>query len=169
MSNVIAVLGSSRKNGNTQKVLEAVLSACPAQFIDLSDLRISSYRYDYKTLNDDFFPLSEQLTKADKIILATPVYWYAMSAQMKTFIDRFSDLITRRKPVGRALAGRQLYVVSTGYDEVLPNGFEVPFSRTAEYFAMRWGGTFYAQVIADVTTENMETAEVFGRAILDSK
>jgi multimeric flavodoxin WrbA len=29
----------------------------------------------------------------DQIILATPIYWYAVSAAMKNFLDRLSDLL----------------------------------------------------------------------------
>jgi multimeric flavodoxin WrbA len=34
-------------------------------------------------------PLYEQITSADLLVLATPVYWYGPTALMKAFIDRF--------------------------------------------------------------------------------
>jgi multimeric flavodoxin WrbA len=37
---------------------------------------------------DDMAELMEQLRAADVIVLATPVYYYNVNAQMKTFIDR---------------------------------------------------------------------------------
>lgn len=37
---------------------------------------------------DDAAELVEKMIEADVIVLATPVYFYTMSAQMKTFIDR---------------------------------------------------------------------------------
>lgn len=37
---------------------------------------------------DDMGPLLESMTKADVIVMATPVYFYTMCAQMKTVIDR---------------------------------------------------------------------------------
>ena len=33
-------------------------------------------------------PLLEKIKKADVLVLATPVYFYTMCAQLKTFIDR---------------------------------------------------------------------------------
>ena len=38
---------------------------------------------------DDAREIIEKMVKADVIVLASPVYFYAMSAQMKTLIDRF--------------------------------------------------------------------------------
>ena len=38
--------------------------------------------------NDDMAEIIEQMIKADVIVLATPVYFYTMDAQMKTLIDR---------------------------------------------------------------------------------
>lgn len=38
--------------------------------------------------HDDMTELIEKLLAADVIVLATPVYFYSMDAQMKTFIDR---------------------------------------------------------------------------------
>ncbi len=38
---------------------------------------------------DDFAPLREQLLAADAIVLATPIYYFGVSAQLKTVVDRF--------------------------------------------------------------------------------
>ena len=43
----------------------------------------------YCKINDDMTPLYDKLFENDIIILATPVYWYGPSAQLKTFIDRW--------------------------------------------------------------------------------
>ncbi len=43
----------------------------------------------YCKINDDMAPLYDKLFESDVIILATPVYWYGPSAQLKTFIDRW--------------------------------------------------------------------------------
>lgn len=37
---------------------------------------------------DDMKPLLEKMIKADVVVLATPVYFYSMDGQLKTFIDR---------------------------------------------------------------------------------
>lgn len=53
------------------------------------------------------------------IILATPVYWYSMSALMKTFIDRWGDLLDIRKDIGRRLTNKELYII-TSFGESMP-------------------------------------------------
>lgn len=41
---------------------------------------------------DDFAPLREKLLAADAIVLATPVYYFGVSAQIKSVIDRFYSI-----------------------------------------------------------------------------
>jgi multimeric flavodoxin WrbA len=76
------------------------------------------------------------------IILATPVYWYTMSALMKTFIDRWSDLLDIRKDLGRRLAHKELFVI-TSYGTSIPKGFEDAFSQTCSYLDMQYKGCLY--------------------------
>ena len=40
-------------------------------------------------LHDDFDGLRERILSADMLVLATPLYYYGMTAQLKTVIDRF--------------------------------------------------------------------------------
>jgi len=40
-------------------------------------------------LSDDFDDLREQILSADMLVFATPLYYYGMTAQLKTVIDRF--------------------------------------------------------------------------------
>jgi len=40
-------------------------------------------------LKDDMAPLYSKLRKADAIVMATPVYWFTVSAQTKLFMDRW--------------------------------------------------------------------------------
>ncbi|MDZ7768601.1 MAG: NAD(P)H-dependent oxidoreductase [Woeseiaceae bacterium] len=75
--------------------------------------------------------------------MATPLYWYSTSATMKRFVDRLSDLVAFRKPLGRALAGRHLFVAATSTDPELPAGFEQTFRSTTEYLDMAWGGCLH--------------------------
>jgi multimeric flavodoxin WrbA len=86
------------------------------------------------------------MTEVKNIVFATPVYWYAMSGVMKIFFDRLSDLISTSKPLGRGLAGKSVYLFSTGSELEMPDGFEVPFKRTAEYFDMNYVKSIYVSV-----------------------
>ncbi|MFZ0565396.1 MAG: NAD(P)H-dependent oxidoreductase [Chlamydiales bacterium] len=141
-SNPIIILGSSRSKGDTHTAVQMIVREIPVPIIDLNKLNISYYDYDNRNRNDDFISLAEQMVEHSPIILATPVYWYSMSAIMKTFIDRWSDLIGFRKDLGRRLAGKKLFLI-TSYGTILPKGFEDPFSQTCSYLEMLYGGCFY--------------------------
>ena len=110
--------------------------------VNLGKLNISAFDYSHKNAEDDYLPLMERILQHDPIILATPVYWYSMSAIMKIFIDRLSDCIIIRKDIGRRLAGKSLYVLAS-YSTTLPDGFEATFRQTCEYMAMHYGGCFF--------------------------
>ena len=142
---VAAVLGSARRDGHAARLLDAVLDGRPAQRFDLAALRVGDYAYG-QSADDDFVAVARAVVEADAVVLATPVYWYAMSAPLKRFVDRLTDLVTVRKPLGRRLAGRTLWLVACGSDPALPEGFEVPFERTAAYFDMDYGGALYLAV-----------------------
>ena len=142
----IVIFGSARGDGDTKAAVLQVLHGIAYDFIDLATLQISAYDYEHKNQNDDFLPLVEKMVTYDDIILATPVYWYAASAQMKTFIDRWSDLLSIRKELGRKLAGKNLFVISSysADSQASRVSFETPIQMTCAYMNMVYGGCFYA-------------------------
>ena len=137
----LVILGSSRSDGNTRIAVEKVIAGRDIEVVDLSKLDISHYDYENTNLEDDFIPLAEKMVEHDPIILATPVYWYTMSARMKVFIDRWTDLITVRKDLGRAMKGKKIFLV-TSFGGEYPEGFEDPISLTCKYLDMEFRG-FY--------------------------
>lgn len=145
----LILLASSRPNGNTEQLSNLIAEKFSSKIINLSKLNISQYDYNHANITDDFIPLVEQIQNYQKIIFATPIYWYAMSAQMKLVFDRLSDLITIRKEIGRSLAGKQSFLITTGTDSALPEGFEIPFKRTSEYFNVAYLGCLYVRINQD--------------------
>ena len=141
MTNPIIILGSSRTFGETRKVVDSIIGNSEVPIIDLKSLDMSIY--DHYNKNDDFIPLMEQVIKHDLIVLATPVYWYTMSATMKIFLDRLTDLLDIRKDLGRKLYGKKLFIISSLASNLLPQGFEYPFWQTAEYLKMEYKGCIF--------------------------
>ena len=139
MTNAIVILGSSRSFGETRKIVETIIDGSDIPIIDLKSLKISPYDYEYQNQNDDYIPLMEKIIQYDLIILATPVYWYTMSATMKIFIDRLSDLLDIRKNTGRQLRAKKLFVIAS-FNTSLPKGFEDPFVQTCDYMGMHYQG-----------------------------
>jgi len=145
-SDIIGVLGTSNNDGNTAALARTVFAPLPnAEIISLNKLAIAPYDYQNRHDKDDFLALAEKLVAAKTIVFASPVYWYAMSAQMKLFFDRLTDLTGAHKELGKALAGKSAFLIATGGSHLPPASFEPPFSETARYFNMRWGGMLYGQ------------------------
>lgn len=142
MSTKIIILGSSRSNGNTRKAVNTIVGGRDVPLVDLNTLDIKPYDYEYHNQADDFITLIERLVKVDKIVLATPVYWYTMSATMKVFIDRISDLLDIRKDLGRKLRGKKLFVIAS-FNTSLPKGFEDTFEQTCTYLGIEYQGTSF--------------------------
>jgi len=139
MEQPVIILGSSRSEGNTRHLVDTVFQNKRYDLIDLNEYNINYYTYDNRHTDDDFLALAERIVQYEYIIFATPVYWYAMSAILKTFFDRMTDLVTIRKDLGRALENKMLYSISCGSDGDLPEGFTVPFEATAVYLNMKYG------------------------------
>ncbi len=164
---ILVVLGSSRSRGNTRMLVDCAFADAPHRLVDLGRHSFSDYDYSHENRDDDFAALADMLVAHERIVLATPVYWYSMSAVMKRFVDRLSDLVTIRKPIGRKMAGRSLYLIATSTEPVLPAGFETTFRSTAEYFDMAWGGCLHGCFDEDLhlTPETAGAARRFARKI----
>ena len=133
--NGIIIIGSSRSDGNTRKIVDQMAHFNNSlDIVDLNDKNIGYYDYSHANEEDDYIPLVERVLNYDLIFFVTPVYWYSMSAIMKTFFDRITDLLTIRKDLGRKLRGKMMGSISCGSDngglvesvshrcEVVPDG-----------------------------------------------
>jgi multimeric flavodoxin WrbA len=146
----LILLGSARSDGFTAAAASRLARqiGTGAELMDLLQLRIEPFCYGDAAGEDDFARLVDAVLAHEAIVFATPVYWYAMSGLMKNLFDRFTDLLGPGATAerGRALAGRETWLLSTGTDAAVPEGFEVPFERTSAYFGMVWRGACYVQV-----------------------
>lgn len=124
MSKKVLVLSSSpRKGGNSDTLCDqfgkgAEEAGNQVEKIRLADLNIGycSACYACKTKGhcvkqDDMEQIIANMRSADVIVLATPVYFYTMSAQMKTMIDR--TLGGTQKP---GLENKEFYFIATAAD-----------------------------------------------------
>jgi hypothetical protein len=62
---------------------------------------------------------------------------------MKIFFDRFTDIVTHHKHLGRQFQGKTALLLAFSADKELPEGFEVPFKRTCQYLKMNYEGCIY--------------------------
>ncbi len=117
---VLGLQGSPRKKGNTSYLLELVLEqaarrGAETRRIDVSRSNIrpcmgctNCEKKGYCAIADDemateLYPL---LRRADLILLATPIYFYNATSQLKKVIDRSQTLWARKYKFGLADPGR---------------------------------------------------------------
>lgn len=164
---VAVLLASSRSTGNTRTLVDLAFPAGGFSLEDICALNVGFYSYENKNEADDFLPLVRRLLLHQTWIIATPLYWYSMSAQAKVFLDRLSDLLSVHKEQGRLLRGRKLAVFCSGSDAEVPPSFSEPFRLTCEYLGMAFLGTHYAQFDGRhlVKPTARHEAESFARAV----
>ncbi len=61
MNQPIIIFGSSRSDGHTKEVIDALCVNRAVPMVDLARLRISHYDYQYKNQFDDYFPLIQRM------------------------------------------------------------------------------------------------------------
>ena len=143
-SNPLVIIGSARKESDTKKFVNFIFEGIHPTTIDLLDLSIKGYDYSHQYPHHDQYSfIVDEFLGHETIYFATPVYWYSMSSAMKTLFDRFSDLVTYKKTIGRKLKGKSTFLIAVGAESILPEGFEVPFRCTSEYLDMDYLGSIY--------------------------
>jgi multimeric flavodoxin WrbA len=102
---VIAFNGSPRKTWNTAMLLEKALEGAAAQgaettLIHLYDLEYQGCKscfacktkggksYGRCACLDDLTPVLDQVLQADAILLGSPIYFWAVTGEMKSFLER---------------------------------------------------------------------------------
>ena len=108
---ILAFVGSPRKGGNTELLVDELLSAAEAnghlvrkvQLAELSigpcrDCRACKRPEDQRCVVDDDMPgIYEELARADVLVFGTPIYWYGPTAQMKLLVDRLRPFVSTGK------------------------------------------------------------------------
>ena len=100
MAKIVAIVGSPRPTGNTNYLVDVALEEAQTAGIETEKIELAKYKLNgclghdncdsFKVCQqkDDMVWILEKFRQADGIILATPVYYWNMTAQMKTFVDR---------------------------------------------------------------------------------
>ncbi|MHC1578138.1 MAG: flavodoxin family protein [Dehalococcoidia bacterium] len=109
---VLGITGSPRKQSNTEILLDKTLegareAGAEVEKVLLSRLKISPCLEIYACLKDgdcaikdDMQALYKKLLEADHIILASPIFFYGITAQAKALVDRCQALWVRRHVLG---------------------------------------------------------------------
>ncbi len=101
MSNIVILQGSPRKNGNTARLVQAFMDGLASEH-NVTVIRVSELKINYCVgcnscftregnrcfQQDDMQKILPVLSEADVMVFASPVYFYGISAQLKTLLDR---------------------------------------------------------------------------------
>lgn len=137
----LIIMGSSNSLGDTYQVCKHVSKNNGYEFQDLNELVIMPFDYEHENDDDDFLRFMKfVIEEYDTIILASPVYWYSVSGILKNFIDRFTDLITIRKELGKSLEGKSLGLISVSQKNDIGEEYSIPIHKMANYLKMKWSG-----------------------------
>jgi multimeric flavodoxin WrbA len=126
VTKVVVVKGSPRKDGNSAVLADQVVAGAesvgakvdvfylhgmdiqPCDACDACQARVE----DECIVDDDMQEIYLKLRDADALVIASPVYWFSVSAQTKLFVDRCYAL-GGDSPWGHALEGKKIGVVLT--------------------------------------------------------
>ncbi len=128
--NVIAFLGSPRKDGNTEILLKEVIRGIEDSGYDVKTFDLNSMNIEpcqdcggcdetgECIIHDDMDDVYEAIRTADRIILASPIFFFALSAQTKKMIDRcqclWCEKYILKKPVSGGKFGRKGLLLLVG-------------------------------------------------------
>ena len=148
--NVLIVSSSPRRNGNSRLLAEAALEGAreaghDAELVHLDD-HLRHFLRDCRecrdasgrcTIDDGFEALlRERVVPADGILFATPIYWYGVSGQLKTFFDRIFCFIAASEPENelfvQGVIGKRLGLLMSG-EETYPGAMMALLHEIQEY------------------------------------
>ena len=118
----VGIVGSPRKNGNTEILTKHTLKAIAEEGLDTELVTLAGL--DIRPCNacmvcrneescpieDDLFPLYTKIKEAEAVILASPVYFGSATALLKAFMDRVGYIAVPRKKLFEGKVGGPLVV-----------------------------------------------------------
>jgi multimeric flavodoxin WrbA len=119
---VLVFKGSPRENGNSSTLAEQAAGGAKAAGAEVEcfslhlmnikpcDACDTCQETGVCVLKDDMQTLYPKLEAAQAIVIATPIYWFTVTAQTKLFIDRWYALESKQ---GNALKGKQFGILLT--------------------------------------------------------
>ena len=143
---ILGILGSSRKNGNTEILLDLALEEAEKNGLDICKMPLrgksiapcNGCEKCVKTgkcvIKDDMEGIYKSLLEADGIIWATPVYFWSMTGPTKTVMERTYALAFPKLQLKNKVGG--LIVVAGGRGCInTANVFHMYFSYNHMFFA----------------------------------
>jgi multimeric flavodoxin WrbA len=90
-------------------------------------------------IKDEASPVLAKMAEADVVVMASPLYFYGPSAQLKLIMDRMFSLYKWDNEAGTMttpLKGKKLVLIASAYEDIGLDAMEKPFVLTADYSGM---------------------------------
>ena len=186
---IVALLGSPRSDKNSATIANRVTATAAELGAEVSTYELNRLTYrgcqgcyackkasEQCVLNDDLTEVLAAVQAADAVVLASPVYYGDVSAQLKGFIDRCysylkSDYLTNPKP-SRLGPKKLVFVLTQGNPDA--ESFADIFPRYDGFF--KWMGVTESRLIRAcgigpasvdaVPEQSLVQAEMAARAVM---
>lgn len=173
--NILILKGSPRRSGNSAALADRAAEGAreagaevEEALLDRMQIRpcnaCDACRRNERTciVQDDMQALYPMLLAADAILIATPVYYFTMSAQVKACIDRWYAL---EGPGGNALKGKRVGILMSYGDSNLQTSGGINAVRTFESIF----GYIGCEIVGVVHGSADKPGEITGQAALMEK
>jgi len=191
---IVFIQGSPRKNGNTRAVATMAIEAARENNADVVEIDATELEFKIPgcigcrkcqqseefvcVIGDQVAQTVATLPEYDVIVMATPIYWYSYSAQIKILIDRMYSLskYTKLGEIRTPLDGKIFALMATGGGPV-ENNLELLESQWRKP-ADRRGCSFFSCLFPNTSPEAgtlakdpsaIEKAKSFGRLLASAK
>ncbi|MBF0504324.1 MAG: flavodoxin family protein [Candidatus Omnitrophica bacterium] len=155
--NILVVSGSPKKDGNTAwlikwfaqgarsvgssvKIIRA--AGLKHKVVGCTSCRLCQKKQAFRcVIKDEVSDCVASFLDADVIVMASPLYFYGASSQLKAVVDRMFSLYkwnNEANTMQTPLKGKTFVFLGSGYEDVGFDAFEKPFALTAEYTGMSY-------------------------------
>jgi len=174
--NILALIGSPRKAGNTDILVDQILKGCRetgymTEKLYLYDYEISPCvdcrackQKDYRcVIEDGMLQIYPKMEQADLLIFGTPVYWYGPTGKMKLLIDRMRPFIADKRLRGK----RAVVVVPSEEGPAACGALLEMFRMSFAYLGMQFSGDLLATAYekAEIADKHEELQKAYALGI----
>lgn len=149
MGRIVVLVGSVRKHGNTELLAQAFVEGArkrnAVDVISVADYKVNpcigcnsccTREGNLCFQKDDMEEIYRKLKAADMVVIASPVYFYGISAQLKAIVDRLHTPMRKEFPI------KKLALLLVGA-ATLPNLFDpikLQYQLVLDYFHLEDAG-----------------------------
>ena len=179
MSKVLVISTSLRTKSNSDILTKKLIEGAKASDHDVEHISLKGKSIGFCigclacqssqkcVLGDDAIEIAEKVKNADTLVFATPIYYYEMSGQMKTLLDRLNPLY----PSDYKFRNVYMLSVAAEDEEFVPRRAESGLQGWVDCFGKaRFSGSLFCGGIGDMgeasrKTEKLNEAFEFGKAL----